>query len=137
MRKFFILFTVVCVSLSVLLISGCSSSKSTNNLAPFEPEIVNTAGSFQFQATDVENVTTIISYDWQNSNSQATIDHSSVVSDGTVSVAIFDADSTQVYTSGLLASANEQTTAGTAGTWRIVVTLDHAYGTFNFRVEPL
>ena len=133
MKQFFKLLSV---SLTIIFLIGCSSSDSNFLSSQFEPEIVNTADAFQFQATGVENVTTTLNYDWNNSNTQATINHSSTVSDGTVTVTIFDADSNQVYQSGLLASANEVSTSGTSGTWRIRVVLDHAYGTFNFSVQP-
>ena len=115
---------------------GCGSDPASP-LAAFEPEIINTADAFQFQATGVANVTTTVSYTWQNSGTQATIDHSSAVTDGSVTVYVYDADSTQVYTSPLLASGNQASTAGTAGLWRVTVVLNHAYGTFNFRAEKL
>ncbi len=122
--------------LAIAVISGCSSDKS-NPLAPFEPEIVNNQDAFQFQATDVKNVTTTLHYPWQNTGMQATVNHSTALTGGAATVTIFDADSAQVYTSPLLASATEQTISGLAGTWTVKVVLTNASGTFNFRVEKL
>ena len=106
-------------------------------LAPFQPEIVNNQDAFQFQATDVKNVTATLHYPWQNTGMQATVNHSTALTGGTATVTIFDADSAQVYTSPLLASATEQTVSGLAGTWTVKVVLTNASGTFNFRVEKL
>lgn len=118
----------------MILTVGCSSDKA-NPLASFEPEIVNTADAFQFQATDVENVTTTLEYSWENGSTGATVNHSTVTNAGNAVVTIYDADSVQVYTSGLAASLNEATQTGTAGTWRVRVILSNYSGTVNFRVE--
>ncbi|MGD8922085.1 MAG: hypothetical protein PVH24_02470 [Candidatus Zixiibacteriota bacterium] len=118
------------------LIGGCGSDNA-NPLAPFQPEIVNNQDAFQFQATDVKNVTATLHYPWQNTGMQATVNHSTALTGGIATVTIFDADSAQVYTSPLLASATEQTVSGLAGTWTVKVVLTNASGTFNFRVEKL
>ena len=132
------LFIVSIISLAVLGVVGCGGSNNgTAPLAAFQPEIINVADAFQFQATNVENVTTIVSYPWSNSLTQATINHSSVLTGGTATVSIFDNDSTLVYTSGLVASLNEASSAGTAGTWYVTVQLVNVSGTLNFRVESL
>lgn len=119
---------------SLILAVGCSSDKA-NPLASFEPEIIADADAFQFQATAVKNVTTTVEYTWDNTSTSATVNHSSVITGGEATVTIFDADSTQVYTNGLAASLNEGTQTGTAGAWRVRVTLTNLSGTLNFRVE--
>jgi hypothetical protein len=128
---------VTVVALAAMLTACGSDNNTTNSLAPFSPEIVNNQDAFQFQVTDAENVTTTVSYTWQNTGTQATVNQSSTVTGGTVTVTLFDADSTQVYTSGLLASATEQSSVGTAGAWTVVVTLTNGSGTLNFRAEKL
>jgi hypothetical protein len=50
---------------------------------------------------------------------------------------LFDADSTQVYSGSLVASATEQSSVGTAGTWTVSIVLLNYSGTANFRVEKL
>lgn len=129
--------STICALALILIIpvlSGCGGNKNTA-LAPFQPEIINNAGSFQFQVTEANTVTTVATYTWQNDGTQATVNHSSVISSGSATITILDASQAQVYTSGLLASANEPTDAGTAGDWTIQVVLMECSGTLNFRVE--
>ena len=123
-------------ALLIPVINGCGNDNNTA-LAPFQPEVINDADAFQFQVTGADNVTTVVSYTWQNSGTQATVNHSSVISGGSATVTILDANQTQVYTSGLTASSNEPTTAGTPGNWTIQVVLMGCSGTLNFRVETL
>ncbi len=123
---------------ALALTVGCGSSSNPNAaLNAFQPEIVNNTDAFSFQATAVENVSATMVYSWQNTGTQATINHSSAVDSGTVSVTILDANGTQVYSNPLVASLNEPTTAGTAGAWTITVTLTNVYGTLNFRADKL
>ena len=122
--------------LSLLLIAGCGSDPAAP-LSAFQPEIVNNPDSFAFQATGLSGVTATVSYDWQNSGTRASVDHSSTVTAGTAEVRIYDANDSLMYSSGLLASGTEQTTAGAAGTWRIVVVLTGCEGTLNFRAQKL
>lgn len=140
MRK--VLFTIqsalALTLVATLFLTACSSSEPpTGALANFQPEIINNQDSFQFQATAVENVTATVSYSWANSGTQATINHSSVVDSGSVSVVILDNDGAQVYGNPLASSLNEPTGVGTAGIWTIQVTLANCYGTLNFRAETL
>ena len=129
---------VLTSSLLVLLfaIPGCGKHDA-NPLAAFEPEIINTADAFQFQITDAANVTVTRSYTWDNTATRATIDHSTATLGGSASVVILDVDSTQVYSSGLVASANEPSESGTPGVWIVRVTFSNFSGTANFRVQKL
>ena len=126
------------IALLTLAVAGCSSNNTpTAPLTAFEPEIINAADAFQFQATGLTRTTATVSYPWENSATQATIDHSSAISEGTTLLSIFDADSTLVYSDSLQASASHQTAAGTAGSWTVHVTLTLVNGTLNFRAESL
>ncbi len=136
MKANYIKFALLLMALSMLLVSGCGNDKP-NSIAQFSPEIINNADAFQFQVTGATNVTTALSYTWQNAGTQATINHSSVVSEGTATVTILDASQTQVYTSGLVASANETSEVGATGAWTVQVALVGVSGTLNFRVETL
>ena len=124
--------------LSALMVIGCSSSTPPSApLANFSPEIVNNVDAFSFQITNGENITTIVEYNWENTGTQATIDHSTTTSAGSATLVVYDADSAQVYTSGLVASANEPSSVGTTGTWRIRVTFVNYSGTSNFSLQKL
>jgi hypothetical protein len=59
------------------------------------------------------------------------------VNEGSAVIVILDADGTQVYSSGLKASANESTSVGTQGTWSVGLTFSNYSGTANFRLEKL
>lgn len=127
---------LMAIGLGLILALGAGCGNDNNNtLAPFQPEIVNETDAFQFQVTNAENVTTVVNYTWQNTGTQATVNHSSTVNSGTATVTILDAQQTEVYSGGLVASANEPTLAGEAGAWTIQVVLMDCSGTLNFRVE--
>ena len=128
------LLMVIGLGLILALAGGCGNDNN-NSLAPFQPEIINETDAFQFQVTNAENVTTVVSYAWQNTGTQATVNHSSAVNSGSATVTILDAQQTEVYSGGLVASANEPTVAGEAGAWTIQVVLMDCSGTLNFRVE--
>ena len=132
--KNIVLFCLV----AALMVIGCSSSTTPSApLANFSPEIVNNVDAFSFQITDGENITTTVEYNWENTGTQATINHSTTTTAGSASMIVYAADSSQVYTNGLVASANEPTTVGTAGTWRIRVTFVNYSGTSNFSLQKL
>lgn len=119
----------------IFLLGGCG--KKSNPIAAFEPEVVNNPDAFQFQITDASRVNTTLSYSWENTGSQATVDHSTVASEGSAAIVILDVDGTQVYSSGLKASANESTSSGTPGLWSVRVSFSNYSGTANFRLEKL
>jgi hypothetical protein len=115
------------------LVGGCSS----DSLAPFEPEIGNNQDSFQLQATDVSEVSTTLVYAWNNSETRATINHSTTTTAGSTLVVIKDASGATVYSRALSPSLNEPTAAGIAGAWSISLTLTDYSGTLNLRAEKL
>lgn len=120
-----------------LILQSCSDSKKPT-ATPFEnynPEIVNNQDSFEFQITDAANATATVDYTWANSGTQASIDHSSTVSSGTATITIYDANNQLVYSSEFLSTSTETSSVGTAGNWRIRVSLTNADGTMNFRVQ--
>lgn len=126
---------VAVLAAAALFVAGCSDDK--NPLGPFQPEVINNADAFQFQITKAKNVTTTVSYSWSNTGTQATINHSTTMTDGSAVVTVYDADNQQVYTHGLLASGTVQSATGVAGVWRIRIVFSGFDGTANFRVEKL
>lgn len=119
-----------------LLIMGCSGSNK-NSLSSFQPEIINTADAFQFQITDAKNVSTTVSYDWTNTGSQASINHSTVTTSGSATVYLLDANNVEVYSAGLAASLNETSSTGATGIWTVKVVFENFSGTANFRVQTI
>lgn len=119
---------------ALIMLSGCGSDP-TDPLAQFEPQVTNATDSFQLQATDVTDVGTILQYTWENTGTQAAVDHSTTTVGGVAGLVIRDASGTTVYDQGLAPSLNEDTALGSAGNWTITVALSQYSGTLNFRVQ--
>ncbi len=120
-----------------LILIGVLGGCSDDALGPFQPEIGNTQDSFQLQATNVSNVSTTLVYAWNNSGTRATINHSTTTTAGSTLLVIKDAVGTTVYSKALVASLNEPTSVGVAGSWSITLTLTNYSGTLNFRAQKL
>jgi len=118
----------------IILLSACGSDPA-EPLAPFEPQIANATDNFQLQATDVTDVGTVLQYTWENTGTQASVDHSTTTAGGTAVVSIRDASGATVYDQGLAPSLNEDTASGSSGSWTIILTLSEYSGTLNFRVQ--
>lgn len=123
------------ITAALLMLSACGSDNPVDPLAGFQPQVNNVADNFQLQATDVTHVGTILQYSWDNTGTQASVDHSTTTSGGGTGLLIQDADGTTVYSSALAPSLNEDTASGTTGTWTISLTLTDYSGTLNFRVQ--
>ena len=121
----------------LLAFVGLFVACKNDSLAPFQPEIANNQDSFQLQATGVTNVTTTLTYIWNNSGTRATVNHSTTTTSGTTLLVIKDAVGTTVYSKALSPSLNEATSAGVAGSWTISLTLTYYSGTLNFRAQKL
>lgn len=106
-------------------------------LAPFQPEVTNATDNFQLQATNVRSSTSTVVYNWTNTGTRATINHSTTTTAGTAALVIRDGAGTVVYTKTLVPSLNEPTVAGVAGTWKIELTMTNYSGTLNFRAQKL
>ena len=119
--------------LAIGLLAGCDDDP----LAPFQPEITNATDNFQLQATGATNLSTTVSYNWVNTGTRATINHSTTTTAGTTLLVIKDAAGATVYSKALAPSSNEATAAGQAGTWSIQVTFTGYSGTVNFRAQKL
>jgi len=117
---------------AVISLLGCSDP-----LGPFNPEITNATDNFQFQATGVTEVTVTRTYNWTNTGTRATVDHSTTTTAGSAKLTIRDADGTVVYDEALVPSLNEPTATGVAGTWKLEMQLTGYSGTINFRVQKL
>jgi hypothetical protein len=123
------IIAILCILLSLL--AGCSKDP----LSPFQPEITNVQDNFQFQATGIKDVTTTKNYNWQNTDTTANVNQSCVITRGSATLTILDADGTQVYSGNLTDNGTFVTTSGTTGTWVIRVELTGLSGTLNFRVQ--
>ena len=121
------------VTVALLLLGlGCGSD-------PVSPgrdwQVMNSADTFQFQATGMENYSKTIQYAWENSGTTANVDQSCSVTDGAATLTIRDANGTQVYSRNLAQNGSFTTGAGVAGTWTISVGFSSTTGTLNFRAQ--
>jgi hypothetical protein len=120
------------LALALVLIVGCSDNKSLN---PFQPEIINNADNFAFQATAIKNVSATLQYNWSNSGDSAKVNQASAITRGTATVTLYDDAGTQVYSGSLTSDGDFFSSLGVAGTWQVKVVLSNLSGTLNFRAQ--
>jgi len=121
---------------AALLFVGIAACDGGNLIGPEnEPEVTNAADNFQWQVSNLSNVSQTLTYTWQNTGTMADVNHATGPSGGSATLTIRDADGTQVYGRGLSDNGTFQTNTGSSGGWTIVVELSGADGTFNFRVQ--
>jgi len=121
------------VILCALILNQCSD----NALAPFQPEVTSVKDNFQLQATGVKNRTATLTYQWENTGTRATVNHSTTTTHGTARVIVRDAGGSTVYDKVLVPSLTDTTTVGSSGIWTILLELNQYSGTLNFRVQKL
>ncbi len=121
----------------VVALLGAVACGGTSPVSPrYQPEVVNQPDSFALQLTGVQNGSGSLSYTWQNSGTAASVDRSSSITQGTVTLVIRDAAGQQVYSGPLNGQTGSvPTSPGTPGAWTIEVTFANATGTINFRVQ--
>jgi hypothetical protein len=128
----------VVASVLAVLVAGCGSGSSSPIQPQYQPQIINLTDSFAFQLTGVTNGDGSLSYTWQNTGTAASIDRSSSITGGTVTLTVRDAANAQVYQATLGgATGSVSTAAGVAGNWTILVDFVHTTGTINFRAQKL
>lgn len=117
-----------------LLTAACGSDKV---LAPqYQPEVVNTPNvAFSFQATGIQNVSDVVSYNWSVSSGHVIIHPATNTTSGTIVLNIKDAGNAVVYNGTVPASGDITPPAGAAGTWKVTVTLQNYTGTINFAIQ--
>jgi hypothetical protein len=123
-------FGLVFLALTLVLV-GCKDDP----LAPFQPEVLNTVDSFEMQATELSQVSTSLSYGWENTGTTANVNQATVLSAGNATLVLRDAMGTTVYTKDLTENGTFVTAAGEPGTWTVLVQLSACSGTLNFRSE--
>lgn len=133
-RSIAVLWLVV---FALLTMAGCGGEGGGLLNPRFQPQVTNATDNFQFQTTAVTGVTQTLSYTWQNTGIQASINQACAITQGTATLTVRDAAGTQVYQSTLAANGTFQSTSGQAGAWTIVVSVNNLSGTLNFRVQKL
>ena len=119
--------------LTAIALAGCGSS---NLIGPENQlEVTNAADNFEFQVSNMDNVSQSLSYLWENTGNQATIDISQAMTAGSAVLTIRDDAGTIVHQEDLRNDNDTDTAVGVAGNWSIDLQLNGASGTLNFRVQ--
>ena len=108
---------------------GISCDNPAETLGPDNHvEVTNEVGHFQLTADNIQNVTTELTFAWQNPGIYAAIQHLSFTPHGTTMLIITDADGTEVYNGKLLYQLDDRTLNGTPGEWTVRFSLDQSVG---------
>jgi hypothetical protein len=106
---------------------ACSNPEGT--LGPDNHvEVTNLVGHFQLSADNIQNVTTELTFTWQNPGIFAAIQHLSFMPHGTTLLIVKDADGAEVYNGKLLYNLDDRTLSGTPGAWTVTFSLDQSVG---------
>ena len=104
---------------ALTLLIGCLDS-IVRELGPEnDPQVTNTASSFEFKAEDMENVNDELIFNWVNSAPQAAFRHNSFIHHGYGIVIITDGAGVQVDSTLLELDLDAETQVGTPGNWTI------------------
>lgn len=122
-----------CAVLAIAAVAACDSS---NVIGPANQlQVTNATDDFQFQVTDLGNVTQTLTYSWANTGDSASINQSSAITGGSATLTVRGPTGTQLYQSNLTANGTFFTALGATGNWQIQVVLNKADGDVNFRIQ--
>jgi len=121
---------------TLALVAGMLACDGTHVIGPDNQlEVTNGVDSFQWQVTDLDDVTQTLTYSWQNTGTGADVNQAATLSSGSAVLRIDDSAGNEVYSRSLTENGTFSTDSGSAGPWTITVTLNGATGTLNFRVQ--
>lgn len=100
-----------------------------------QPEVANTTDTFEWQVSNLSNVSQALGYSWTNTGTTADVNQSSALEGGTAMLRVTDGQGVEVYLRSLSENGTFRTDAGSAGDWTVTVTLSEASGSANFRLE--
>jgi hypothetical protein len=114
----------------VVSVSGLACSNPAETLGPNNHvKVTNLVGHFQLTADNIQNVTTEMSFKWQNPGQYADIQHLSFTPHGTSLLIIKDAADSVRYYGKLLYQLDDRTVGlGTPGEWTVTFSLDQSVG---------
>ena len=116
------------VAVTAILV-GLSCENPAETLGPDNHvQVTNEVGHFQLTADNIQNVTTELTFAWQNPGIYAAIQHLSFTPHGTTLLIITDSDGVEVYNGKLLYQLDDRTLNGTPGGWTVRFSLDKSVG---------
>lgn len=123
-------------AVAVLPLVGTACDNPPETLGPEnEVTVTNLVGHFQLTVQDMQNVTTLMTFRWENPGIYAVIDHQSFTPHGTTLVIVTDADGKEVYRGETLYQLEDRTLDGTPGTWVVQFSLDQSVGNIDVTLD--
>ena len=120
--------------LTGVVLAACGDN--ANLIGPSnQPQITNATDNFQYQASNLVDVSQVLTYTWANTGTSANVDQSGVVGSGTAVLILKDANGVERYNKSLRETGSFTSATGAAGNWTIEVRLTDVSGTLNFRVQ--
>ena len=114
-----------------LALNGCGSDP----LGPSgHTEVDRGPDTFTFLARDIENGTETLTYPWENSGTQATINITDGIFSGSAILIIEDAAGTVVHQEDIANDNDTDTAVGIAGSWTIEVRIQDLTGGFTVQI---
>ena len=116
-----------------LLCSAPACANPAETLGPNNHvEVTNLVGHFQLTADNIQNVSTVMTFKWQNPGQYADIQHLSFIPHGTALLIIKDAVDSVRYYGELLYELDDRTYGvGVPGEWTVTFSLDESVGQIN------
>jgi hypothetical protein len=115
------------------LLLGCLAGCGNDPVGPFQ-DLTNETDDFRIAAAGLTNLTLSAAYEWRNTGQWAVLTHSTVTGSGTAVVTLRDAFGTEVLHELLAPGVTAASRPGSAGRWRITVTLTDFSGTLSLRI---
>ena len=120
----------------VLALAASATCGSDNVIGPGNQlQVTNAPDDFQFQVTNLKNVTQTLTYSWSNTGDSANVNQASSLTGGSATLTIRGPTGTLLYQSGLQNNGTFHTVKDVTGTWQIQVAVSQADGSLNFRVQ--
>lgn len=121
-----------CLALALLLAAPACENPPETLGADNHVEVTNLVGHFQLTVDDMQNVTTEMTFKWQNPGQYADIQHLSFIPHGTALLIIRDAADSVRYDGELLYELDDRTVGiGVPGEWTVTFSLDQSVGNVN------
>ena len=130
-RKIDLKLPKVLVLAAVLAVSGCGDDP----LGPSgQLQVEKTVDIFLINAMTLEDANETLSYQWDNTGTQATVLVTDGISSGSAILTIEDASGTVLHQDDIADDNDTDTAVGVSGSWRIQIDIQNVTGSFSVSV---